>query len=121
MAHFIWNTIHTTSLKASIDFYTTLVGLKIEREFTSPLDVQYVFMADDRGFEIELISQASPNECSAPSNLSLGFEVPNLDVMIDAITTFGLSLEGEVITVPHTRFCFVKDPNGITIQFVERS
>lgn len=121
MAQFIWNTITTAVLKESIAFYTELLGLRIAREFTSPVGVQFVFMSDDNGFEIELIAPPSAPEVTAPNNLSMGYEVPNLDVMIEAVNAFGIQIEGEVVTVPHTRFCFVKDPNGVTVQFVERS
>lgn len=122
MGQFIWNTITTTDLEASKNFYTEILGLKVEREFTSPTGATFVFMADANGFEIELIlPPTAVSSVSAPTNLSMGYLVPDLDVMIQHLKEKGIPLEGDVVAVPHTRFCFVKDPNGVTVQFVERN
>ena len=122
MGQFIWNTITTADLEASKAFYTGILGLKTVREFTSPAGATFAFMADEQGFEIELIlPPAGTPEVSAPSNLSMGYLVPNLDDMIAVLNEKNIPLHGDVVAVPHTRFCFVKDPNGVTVQFVERN
>lgn len=122
MGQFIWNTITTGNLEASKAFYTEVLGLKIEREFTSPAGATFVFMADDKGFEIELILPPTGTpEAAAPSNLSMGYLVDNLDDMMAVLNEKNVALHGDVVVVPHTRFCFVKDPNGVTVQFVERN
>lgn len=121
MKQFIWNTITTNALEASVRFYTELLGLSVERRFISPQGVEFVFMKDDGHFEIELI--APPGGAPSlvpPSNLSIGLAVDNFEAMVTKISDFGLSLEGDVVTLPQIRFCFVKDPNGVTIQLVDR-
>lgn len=120
MAHFIWNTITTAKLEESIGFYTELLGLTVERQFTSPVGATFVFMKDDNGFEIELISNPEQEVTPAPSNLSMGYEVSDLDATLEKARSKGFQSLGDVVSVPHTRFAFVKDPNGVTVQFVQR-
>jgi lactoylglutathione lyase len=55
-----------------------------------------------------------------PENISLGFEVKSVDEMIKFIKQKGLEVEsGPFQPNPHIRFFHVKDPNGVSVQFVE--
>lgn len=121
MAHFIWNTIYTSKLETSIGFYTEVLGLTVERQFTSPVGVTYVFMNDEKGFEIELIHNPEKDEVApAPSNLSMGYQVDNLDAWLAKANDKGYETQGEIFSAPHIRFAFIKDPNGVTVQLAER-
>lgn len=121
MKRFTWNTITTSALEASVKFYTELLGLSVERRFVSPQGAEFVFLKDDGDFEIELIAPpAGAPELVAHANLTVGLAVDNFDEMLQKVTDFGLSLEGEIVTLPQIRFAFVKDPNGVGIQLIDR-
>lgn len=121
MKQFTWNTITTTALEASVKFYTELLGLTIERRFISPQGSEFVFLKDDGHFEIELIAppEGAPQLVSH-ANLTIGLAVDNFEEMLQKVTDFGLTLDGDVITLPQIRFAFVKDPNGVGIQLIDR-
>lgn len=121
MKKFTWNTITTAALDESVRFYTELLGLSVERRFVSPQGAEFVFLKDDGDFEIELI--APPN--GAPSlvshaNLTIGLAVDNFEAMLQNVKAFGLELDGDIVTLPQIRFAFVKDPNGVGIQLIDR-
>ncbi|WP_366557050.1 VOC family protein [Desulfosporosinus sp. BICA1-9] len=57
---------------------------------------------------------------SNAEGISLGFEVESVDNMIEVIKEKGLEVEsGPFQPNPHIKFFYVKDPNGVSIQFVE--
>ncbi len=47
------------------------------------------------------------------------FEVASLDEQIKLLEKKGLELKGPIQPNPNVRFIYVKDPNGVSIQFVE--
>ncbi|NLN52670.1 MAG: VOC family protein, partial [Firmicutes bacterium] len=52
--------------------------------------------------------------------ISLGFEVESVDKMIEFVQSKGIKVvSGPTQPNPHVKFFFVKDPNGVSIQFVE--
>lgn len=121
MKKFTWNTITTGELEASVKFYTELLGLSVERRFVSPQGAEFVFMKDDGDFEIELISPpGGAPALTAHANLTIGLAVDNFEAMLQRVKDFGLELDGEVINLPQIRFAFVKDPNGVGIQLIDR-
>lgn len=121
MKKFTWNTITTSALEASVKFYTELLGLSVERRFVSPQGAEFVFLKDDGDFEIELIAPpVGAPELVAHANLTVGLAVDNFEEMLQKVSDFGLSLDGDIVTLPQIRFAFVKDPNGVGIQLIDR-
>lgn len=116
---FCWTTITVNDMEASLKFYQEIVGLFLNRRFTAGPSVEISFLGDG-GTEVELI--CDPNH-PAPGNVegvSLGFEVDSVDKMIEFIKEKGLEVaSGPFQPNPHIKFFFVKDPNGVSIQFVE--
>ena len=116
---FNWCTISVKDIDESVKFYQDIVGLSIDRRFMAGLGVEICFMGSGET-KIELIQDKGHK---APGNIigiSLGFEVESVDKMIEFIKSRGLAVEsGPMQPNPHLRFFFVKDPNGLSIQFVE--
>jgi lactoylglutathione lyase len=53
-------------------------------------------------------------------DISIGFEVPSLDGMIELLKEKGVDIKaGPMQPNPFTKFLFVEDPNGVRVQFVE--
>jgi lactoylglutathione lyase len=116
---FCWCTITVNDMEASLRFYQDIVGLSINRRIPGGPGMEIVFLGNGET-EIELIY--NPNH-KAPGNVEgifLGFEVVSVDEMIKFISGKGLKVDGGPYQPnPHIKFFYVKDPNGVSIQFVE--
>ena len=116
---FCWCTITVDNMDDSLKFYQEIVGLSISRRFTAGAGIEISFLGEGET-KVELIY--NPNQ-KAPGNvkgISLGFEVESVDEMIKVIKEKGLEVEsGPFQPNPHIKFFYVKDPNGVSIQFVE--
>ena len=116
---FCWCTITVNNMEESLKFYEEIVGLSLNRRFAAGPGMEIAFLGAG-GTEVELIF--NPNH-KAPGNIdgiSLGFEVNSVDEKIKFIKEKGLAVEsGPFQPNPHIKFFFVKDPNGVSIQFVE--
>ncbi len=116
---FCWCTISVSNLEQSIRFYQQIVGLSLNRRFVAGPGVEIAFLGTG-GTEIELICDSNRQAPVHKEGISLGFSVSSLDKQIEFIKEKGLEVEGGPLQPnPNVRFFFVKDPNGVSIQFVE--
>ena len=116
---FLWCTLHVKSLEASLHFYQDVVGLDVRRRFGAKPGPLFAFLGGE-GSEIELIEDGRGSPCEYGKDISLGFEVKNLDEAMAFVKEKGISVHsGPVQPNPHVRFFFVQDPDGLQIQFVE--
>lgn len=116
---FCWSTLRVKNMEESLRFYEELVGLKIERKFNAGPGTEIVFLGDGET-KIELICNQNEKEVNVGKDISWGFEVKSLDEMIKKVKEKGISIDdGPIQPNPHTKFFFIKDPNGLKIQFVE--
>lgn len=103
----------------SLKFYQDIVGLSISRRFTAGAGVEISFLGEGET-KIELVCNSNHKAKSHAEGISLGFEVESVDQMIKFIKENGLEVEsGPFQPNPHIKFFHVKDPNGVSIQFVE--
>lgn len=116
---FCWCTITVNNLEESIKFYQEIVGLSVNRRFAAGPGMEIAFLGAG-GTEVELIYDPASKAPGNIEGISLGFEVESLDEHIKFIKEKGLTVEsGPFQPNPHVKFFFVKDPNGVRIQFVE--
>ncbi len=116
---FNWCTISVKDIEESIRFYQDIVGLSIERRFKAGPDAEICFM-DGGETKIELICDKGHKAPGNIEGISLGFEVKPVDEMLELVKSRGLKVEsGPIQPNPHVRFFFVKDPNGLSVQFIE--
>lgn len=113
-----WCTITTEDLDKSVEFYEEMIGLSIARRFSPAPGTEIVFLKDGNGFEIELLKNCRPAG-PAKEGISLGFEVKSLADMLALVKSKNIAVFGGPTKVPGCSFFFVKDPNGVSIQFVE--
>lgn len=113
-----WCTIATEKLDESVEFYREVVGLSVDRRFSPAPGTEIAFLKDGNGFRIELL-QNGKSAGSAREGLSLGFEAESLADTLALAESKHLSVFGGPTRVPGCTFFFVKDPNGVSIQFVE--
>lgn len=117
---FLWTTITVGNMEESLEFYQDILSLPISSRMQTPA-AEIVFLGDGET-KIELIHH--PGEESSPvgKNISIGLSVKNLDDHMAMLKEKGIPIsEGPFSPKPSVRFCFVHDPNGVRVQFVERN
>jgi lactoylglutathione lyase len=116
---FCWCTIMVNDLEQSIKFYNEIVGLEVSRRFAAGPGVEIVFLGAGET-KVELIYNEKNKEVDFGKDISLGFEVESVDVMIELVKEKGIDIHsGPFQPNPHTKFFYVLDPNKLKIQFVE--
>lgn len=125
-AKFLWSTITVKSIDSALPFYRDLLGLTMDRRFSPNPNLELCFLKDENGIEVELLEHKAPEAAgaahtpSAPVNLSLGFQVENLESMMNACKAQGIEIVNGPFEGGGVKFFFVKDPNGVSVQFVEK-
>ncbi len=110
-------TINSARLEESIRFYEETAGLSIQRDLRGKGPSNIVFMGDSAGETcVELIS--NPDEPYSGEGISIGFEVDDVAAYHKELMSRGMELTPVISPVPGTSFFFVKDPNGVTVQFI---
>lgn len=116
---FLWTTIFVRDMEKSIEFYTCVAGLSVERRFKSQTGTEYAFLGDG-GTQIELIKDAEVCEPQLRGDISVGFRVDSLDEKIEELQKKSIIIvDGPVQPSPAIKFLFVSDPDGLRVQFVE--
>lgn len=117
---FLHVTIQVKNMDSSLEFYQNIVGLSIRRDMRNIPGHSIVFMSDKEGdTQVELI-ETPQNGCSySGSGISIGFKTDDIHADHKKLQALSLS-PGEIISpVPGTYFFFFKDPDGLTLQFVQ--
>ena len=116
----VWTTMHVKDLEKSIAFYEEAVGLTVENRFPAGPGAEIAFMkSEGTDTKVELLCRADFKGRQEDVALSLGFETENLDEKRAELQAKGYAVSDVIRPNPNTRFFFVKDPDGIDIQFVE--
>ncbi|MBR3402106.1 MAG: VOC family protein [Parasporobacterium sp.] len=110
-------TIQTDKFEEELDFYQNIVGLIIITDMR-PLGRNMVFLADAKGdTEIEIIDNPEAND-AGNQNLSIGFRTEDVQKKFEDLKAQGLEISPMIRPVPNVAFFFVKDPAGVTVQFM---
>ena len=111
-------TIMTKCLNESVQFYEEQVGLSIVRDMRDNPEHQIVFMSDKSGGTcVELVN--NPTGAYYGGGISMGFAVEDIDKEYTKKEEQGFRPGPMISPNPHARFFFVKDPNGVDIQFIQ--
>jgi lactoylglutathione lyase len=107
-------------MEESLAFYTTLVGLSLKAKFKAGEAIELAFLGDGET-QVELICDKNKTDIKTGTDISWGFQVDSLDNMLQLVKSKGIKIEsGPFQPNPKTKFFFIKDPNGMNIQFVEQ-
>ena len=110
-------TIRTEAFEKEIEFYLKYAGLTVQRDMR-PMGREMVFLANSAGeSEIEIIGKEGAAD-AGNENISLGFGCEDLDGMRARLAEDGLAPTDFVAPSPVVRFFYVKDPAGVTVQFI---
>lgn len=119
--NFLWCTVKVKDLEKSLEFYENIVGLDLVTKFEAGPSMEIAFLGSGET-KLELICDKNVKDIEIGPHISIGFEVKSLDEKITFLKEHNIELASEVISPnPSTRFFYVKDPNGLRIQFVERT
>ncbi|GAB1476134.1 hypothetical protein MASR2M70_09660 [Bacillota bacterium] len=116
---FLWCTINVKDMEESLRFYEDVAGLRIDRRF--PIGPGEIVFLGDGETKVELIYDGGDKWQADKTGISIGFEAESLDAKMDLVKEKGIEITGGPFQGgPDFRFFFVKDPNGVNVQFVER-
>ena len=116
---FCWTTIMVNSMDESLKFYEEIVGLKLNRRFDAGPGKEIAFLGEGET-QVELIRDESIEKVNIGEDISMGFEVKSVEEMMKFLKGKGIEIaSGPIQPNPHIQFFYVKDPNGLNIQFVE--
>lgn len=116
---FCWSTLHVKNLEESLKFYQEVVGLPLANRFKAGPTIEIAFLGDG-DTKVELLCDGSGKVSDVGKDISWGFEVDSLDDAYDAVKKKGISIYREPFQPnPHTRFFFIRDPNGFLIQIAQ--
>lgn len=117
---FEFATIHVKDLETSIQFYENVVKMKVARKFEAGPNMEIAFMADGSA-EIELICDKGAEPPVYGQWPTLGLAVDNLDEAMEHMKAQGVEITaGPIQPNPNTRFFFIKDPDGLTLEIIEQ-
>ncbi|MGE5552085.1 MAG: VOC family protein [Bacteroidota bacterium] len=115
---FSFVTIHVKDLDKSVSFYTDLLGFGVRRWFSPRPGFEIVFLKDRAGGTVELIRGGeAPKDAG---DVSLGFAVESLDETLAMLREKGVAIaRGPIATPGGPKFAFVRDPDGVEVEFIE--
>lgn len=115
---FLWTTIDVLDLDESVRFYQEIVGLSVAH--TVEGDATNIAFMGDGETKVELITHRGVVPQAVGGGISIGFGVDDLDEKIAFLKEKGIAITaGPFSPNPTIRFCYVDDPNGVRVQFVE--
>jgi lactoylglutathione lyase len=118
---FLWTTIHVADIDRSIAFYEKFIGLKVQKRYTSRPGVEIAFLGEGET-KVEFVSKSDDPAFPLSDQISISFSVENLDAKIKELKSAGIPLFKEPVQPnPHIRFCYIKDPDGVSVQFAQLS
>ena len=115
---FLWTTIRVNDLEVSKRFYQDIVELPVMREIeSSGKSIAFLGRGET---QVELIYDSSSATQVGTDQITLGFQVDGVADKKKAIEALGDYQISDIIRPnPNIQFFYVKDPNGINVQFEE--
>lgn len=116
---FCWSTLQVKNLDESIEFYSGILGLSVQRRFLAGPSVEIAFLGEGET-QIELICDQKKEAIDIGPDISWGFAIESADEMMAALKEKKIDILGGLIQPnPHLKFFYIQDPNGLKIQLIE--
>jgi lactoylglutathione lyase len=119
---FLWTAIYVKNLDESIAFYCDLAGLNVMRRFPAGPTTEIAMMGNGIDGEtlIELLADSSMNPAGFSEFISIGFAVDSIEAMLNALKGKNIPVHSGPVETPRSKFFYIKDPNGVIIQFFQQ-
>jgi lactoylglutathione lyase len=116
---FCWTTIAVADFDKSLEFYSKVVGLTVDRTMTAGPRMKIAFLGAGET-KLELIYDEAATKKGFGEGVSIGFEVESVDAFMGELRSRGVPIEsGPHQPNPTVKFFYVLDPDGLRVQFVE--
>lgn len=115
----LWTTIMVKDMSQSLEFYTKVLDLKVDRQFETP-DMKLAFLGEGQT-KLELIERKGMTDIQYSPFVSTGFQVENAQDFQKNLQAKGFEIDGPYKPNPNVSYFFIKDPNGYRIQLVEQN
>ncbi|MFC1978299.1 VOC family protein, partial [Chloroflexota bacterium] len=109
----------------AIDFYTGILGFKIQMKWKAERPpLEEIAFIELNGSVIEVFSVKNPAPVSTEQwqigcrKFALG--VDDVDKAVEYLKTRGVEISREPVTVGTLRVAGIKDPDGLTIELIQR-
>ena len=116
-------TIHVNNMAKSLEFYQEKLGFVEVRRIDHMEGMTMIFLKDEEGGLIELIeNNAMPHndDVTKSSAVSFALAVTDMNDTILKLNESGIQLDKGPIKTPSGEvLAFIKDPNGVVIEFIE--
>lgn len=113
-------TISVKDMEESANFYKDVLGLKEAKRFSPQPGIDIMFLKDEQDNAIELIAHQGEDVPYGRIPVSIGFDVDSLDATMTMLKEKNVGISRGPLGAPGgLRFLFVKDPNGVEIEFIE--
>lgn len=110
-------TIQTKKFEDEIHFFEKYVDMKeVHRLKGNGRNIVFL-TGDEGGSNIEIIERADAEDFDN-ENISLGFLTENVEKKREELIDDGFEVTPMMSPAPNAKFFFVKDPAGVTIQFM---
>lgn len=117
----LWTTTYVNDLEESIKFYEEIVGLKVINEIHGEPEIAFMGYGKEKETLLELVKSKDVSEVEFNNFISIGFRVSSVNEKIKELKEKNIKITGGPVTFPDSSFFFIKDPNGLTVQFVENN
>ncbi len=115
--------VNVKDMDATIDFYTRNLGMKLERRREiKENNAEIAFLSiEGSNHNIELTWWRDKKDYVEGDQLDhIAFSVENMDEFMETMKSSGVEIAREPYMLGTTRISFIKDPNGIWIEIIER-
>ena len=110
-------TIQTDRFEEEIEFYEKVVGLTIQRDLRPAKDLVFLGNGEEGETCVEIVRTLGASNAGNP-NLSIGFKTENVFAKHVELEAAGYDITPMICPMPEVRFFFVKDPAGVSVQFI---
>lgn len=118
---YLWTTIHVNKMEEGIKFFEDVVGLQVQNRFSTGESGEIAFLGNGAKNEtlIELLYDGAERK-KGSGVVTLGFEVSNLEEMIEKLGKEGIKVPDEIVETPTSHFFTTTVLEGIAIQFFKK-
>ena len=116
---FCWTTLHVKDMDKSLEFYQGILGLDLNRRNRISPEMELAFLGSGET-QVELIRDSRTAIQPYGEGVSMGFQAESLDKVRETLAVHGVPVHsGPFQPNPSIRFLYVRDPDGMNIQFIE--
>lgn len=114
-------TINMVDITESLSFYRDTLGLNVVRDFCPTAFMRIVFLQGEGSGQIELIENKMMKKVARGNyNVSIGIKVQDIISVFQDMQNKGIIITRNMLNMPHgPKMFFIKDPNGIEVEFIQ--